>query len=316
MKMINKKKNYFFQKIILVILVFSLSVFSFPQKTKAAVWPAVDPGIDMGLEAIYDTIQGIILGALKQASIMMLNKQLDALAGSGAGGEPAFITNWQDYLINQPEARVDVYMNDYLSQMTRGQNSVGGYLAEGFSSPNSYIGQISKEVENNSKKKIVKPTYEGNPSNMFLSGNFKNMDLYLSRANNNPWSFDANYQSERKKMLEEEKYLAQSRAIAYQGFAGTPGGKNPYTVTSPGILTKDAMANTQKMPADAITNARNIQEVIVAVVGQVVSKAIQQGFSSVQKKLQKAEDTQNRLNSNINSVMQNGNSGPGARFDY
>lgn len=309
-----KTKQYYFQKLILAgFLLFAL-VFSCPQKAEAALWPGVDPAIELGLTAVYDTIQGIIMGAMKQAAIVMLNRQIDSLAGSGSGGEPAFITNWENYLIRDTKNRTKLYMNDYLSQMTRGRNSRSGYSAEGFSGSNGYVARMAKNSEAQLEEKIPEPTYEGDPSRMFESGNFKNMEHYLS-GTNNPWAFQASVEAEQQKKLEEEKFIAQSQAIAYQGFKGAPAGEDSKSVSSPGILTKEIIASTQRMPGEAITSAKSMQEVIVAVVGQVVSKSIQQGFSSVQRKIQKATDIKVRLDANIDGVM-SGSGGPGVRFEY
>ncbi len=277
-----KNKKHCFQKLALILILSFSFTFLPTTKTQAAWIPGLDPIIKKGLEIIYDTVDGIVLGTLKQAAIQMLNQQIDQLAGSGARGEPAFITNWQDFLIQQTEARVDTYMNDYLSQVTQGRNSISDY--EGF----SHAFHLSQIIETNesTEKKRPKITYEGNVEDMFNCGSFRNLEVYFSGINN-PWTFEIDYQQEKEKKLEEEKFIAQTKAIAYKGFTGTPAEENdPHSVTFPGGLTESIMANTQKMPAEAIVNATSMQEVIVAIVGQVISKAIQQGFSSVQKKLQ------------------------------
>ncbi|MFA7319287.1 MAG: hypothetical protein WC022_01685 [Parcubacteria group bacterium] len=301
---------------IFTIALFSLMFFSCPAKTQAAFWPGVDPPIQRMLDTIYQTIQGIIMGAAKQAAVKMLNSQIDSLvSGNGSGGDgAAFITDWRDYLVIQPQNSTDTYMNSYLTKMTGGRGSSSGYSSEGFSGAGNYASSIVQMEKNNmtQRGKIPQMTYQSDPSKMFNSGNFKNLELYLSGVNN-PWAADIAFQNAYQRKLDEQTLMQQTRAIAYQGFKGTSSGTgDDETVTYPGSLTKDSVANVENIGNNVIASAQSIPEVISSVVSQMITKAIQKGFDGIQKSVQNEDSSQNKLDSGTNDSI--ANNGPGVLF--
>jgi len=95
------------------------------------------------LEEISKRIEGIILGALKQQAAKMLNQQTNKLVGGGKGKQPMFITNWQDYMVKQPQNVTKTYMNDYLSKITSGKGSATGYQSSSSSGIGGLLGSGS-----------------------------------------------------------------------------------------------------------------------------------------------------------------------------
>jgi hypothetical protein len=304
--MIQNKKKYRFRKILLTLFISFSLVFSpvLPQKADAFWGEFVQEIFHFSLREVMDLIRGLIMGVLKQSAVSMINSRVNSLVG---GGDVAFIYNWEDYLIREPQRQTAIYMNDYLSQMTRGRGTRSGYVSEGFGGSN-YMTSLSEMIKagDEARNNIPKPTYEEDPSRMFESGDFKNMNNYLSGVNN-PWAFEIAYRNEEREVLENERALQRAKSDAYDGFTGTPGGA-PHTIVNPGILAKENVANTQKIPFDIIASAQSIPEVITSVVSQVITSSIQKGFSGVQKKIQKSVDSVNRYNSEIDKL------GPGARF--
>ncbi|HRY82513.1 MAG TPA: hypothetical protein P5232_02340 [Candidatus Moranbacteria bacterium] len=306
----NKNKTYFLKKILFTSFLVLFFCFWQAPKAQATVWPGVDPVIKQGLEVITNLIQDLMVSVIKQAAIQSIVQLVDSSVGRGAGGQPSFITNWDDFLIGQPENNTNIYMNDYISRMTRGRNSYSGYSTEGFTGPANYAADLGQLVNSLGASNAPEMSYEGDPSQMFDEGNFKNMELYLSGVNN-PWAFNIAYENEQQKKLEEEKYIAQTQAIAYQGFRGTPG-ELPGTVTKPGILIKENVANTENLPNLTLANAGSLPEMIVAaLVNQMVSRSIT-GYSSVQRSTSRSAASENRYNSSINSSIDS--QGPEARF--
>jgi hypothetical protein len=290
-----------FLSIFLILITFC---FWQTPKAQATLWPGIDPAIRTGLEEVMKLIDGLIVGVLKQQSIQMLDSQINILAGRGAGGQPAFITNWEDYLINKPMHQTNVYMNDYVSRMTRGKGTYSGYsTSEGFANSGNYSANLSQSVQPLGNKD-PQLTYEGSPDQMFASGSLKNFELYLSGINN-PWAFNIEFQNKQKQVFEETKQVAQAKSIANQGFPGTS--------ASPGILAKEMMANVQNMPNAVLANATSLSEVITSLVSQMISRSITQGFSSVQRSVSRATSSVNRVNTSINNTVNT--YGPGARFD-
>lgn len=300
----NKNKQSFFKKIIFVLFfsfVLSLSPLFAP---KSQAWMAMAAAAyGEALRVLHENIKGIQLGILKQQALRSINSQIESLIGGGSSTKDAmFITDWEDYLIKQPENNTRKYMNDYLTQVTGGRGSFSGYQAEGFDSGMAnYQGdlfQLGKSIIENEGPKV---TYEGDPAHMFDDGNFYNMSLYLSGINN-PWSFK-NYIAETySAKMEQEQQIAQAKAIAYQGFKGTGEDQNGQgIITNPGSLIKENIANAQDLGNKIIASADHIPEVITAVVSQMITKSIQNGIGNIQKNLQK----ENFLN-NISGTLQIG----------
>ncbi len=310
----NKNKSNSFYGTTLAVVLTALLFTSYPTKTQAALWPVMDPMITRMLDTVYDTIQGIIRGAAKQAAVKMLNSQLGNLVSGGGSGTAAFITDWTDYLITQPENNTQVYMNSYLAQMTSGRGSSAGYSSEGFYGGGNYATNLVQMEKTKIAQRSTTPTmtYEGDPSKMLDGGNFKSMSLYLSGINN-PVAFDIATRNAYQQKLDDEKAVGQTRAIAYQGFKGTSSSSNPNAITYPGILTKEVVANVENMGNNVITSANSIPEIITSVVSQMIMKEINQGFSGVEKSLQKEASSQNRLDSGMNSAINT--SGPGVLYN-
>jgi hypothetical protein len=210
-----------------------------------------------------------------------------------------FITDWRDYLVKQPEGRTRIYMNDYISQMTSGRGSRTGYVGEGFLGGGS-AGSYNQMLSNIAKKETIdrqtpKTTYPGDPSQMFAQGNFKNMGTYLSGVNN-PWAFSIAAQNEYQKRLTEEKTESQTRAMAYEGFRGTEvkGRNGQVLITNPGSVVKQAVTNVQDIGNKIVAAATHPEEIISAIVSQMMTQAIQQGIGMarniVEKEVNKVTD--------------------------
>lgn len=284
--------------------------FSSVPKTQAAWIPGLDPIIMEGLMMIEDMIDSLMVGTLKQQAVMMLSIQVDSLAGRGANGQASFIVNWQDYLINEPQNATNLYMNDYISQMTRGRNSSSLYSAEGFSGPANYGAQLGQTAGLLGSAKQQRLTYEGDPSQMLQSGNFKNMELYLSGVNN-PWGFNIAVQAEEQRVLNNNRLLATTKGTAGGGYLGVPG-DSPGTETMPGSTVGAMMNSKQTMPDRILEAASSIPEVATALVTQMISRSVMQGFVSVRSKTAKATAGVTKYTNATNSAM--GTYGPAARF--
>ncbi len=307
-----RNKNNFFKKAILVVILFSFSLSFYPQKAQAALWPAMDPGIKVGLDKVIDFIKGAMLGMLKKQAAKTLNQQVDSLM-SGGNDSAGFITDWKQYLINEPKNKSKKYMNDYLSQMTQGRGSSSSYVSEGFSHNSSYAGELTNNarrvIDNSSNSAPPKVTYEGNPSQMFEANNFKTMGTYLSGVNN-PWSFDNAVQEEYQRKLREERMVQENKAVAYQGFLGK--GDKSGTITNPGSLIKTNVANVQNIGNEIIASATHPAEIIGSFVSSLITKAFKQGVKKVENKSQRKMNSNLQMNKIMDQVINK--NGPAARF--
>lgn len=122
------KKYSSWKKLFVVFFIFSFLFSSVPTHP-AQAWVASEIAIATATyEQMFQLIKSALLGALKQVAATTINQIVSNMVGGGSGSGPMFITDWQDYLINQPARNTQAYMNDYLTQLTRGQGSVASYV--------------------------------------------------------------------------------------------------------------------------------------------------------------------------------------------
>lgn len=217
--------KFYCKKSIFALSLFLLFSFLPVPKANATVWPGIDPIIKTGLDQIRSMINNLIVGVMKQAAVSMLNTQINSLVSQETNGQSAFITDWEDYLIDRPLHNTAVHMNDYISEMTRGRNSYSGYSGEGFAGNYSAdLGSYSRDMLEGGND-TPQVTYEGEPSKMFQNGSLKDMESYFSfSAPNNSWLFDIAVEKENQKYSQKETLKAQTKSVAYQGFNGTSAG--------------------------------------------------------------------------------------------
>ena len=324
-----KSKKYILsKKVFLFCFIFTL-LFSFnTPRTSAALWPTIDPIIRTALDKVFNMVMGMIMGTLKKVAVTSLNKEVGNLVGGASSQAAMFITDYKDFLEVKPEQKAKVYMNDYLSQVTKGKGSLSGYIhknsSSGLASANyegvgdgsfaygiakenpaygrmiqaanasgislsassggNYINTLVQGAKNiTSEIKTPEVTYHGNPSQMFVQGNFKNMSLYLSGINN-PFAFNLNAEQEFQKTLSQEVEKAKTMATAGAGFIGNvANGK----VLTPGSIVKESVANAQDLGNKIIAGSTKLPEVLTAVVSQIITQSIQQGIGNIQANINK-----------------------------
>lgn len=279
----------------------------YPQKTHA--WMAIPSMImKQGLEGIYDMMQGMIMSGLKTQALNMINDQVNVIIGGSSGGQVKFIVDWNDYIYEQPNVTAKIYMNDYISNTTRGRGSSSSYA-----SGSNYMNELAESAKwrINQAGKTPEANYEGDPSEMFASGNFKNLNIFLSGINN-PWAYNINVENRYQQQKEKLERMAEIKSIANQGFIGVGEKNGEGAITNPGSMVKESWANVQNLPNLALANANSMAEVITSVVSKMINKSLQQGLSNVQRKVQKNLSTQNSINSRLDSEIRT--FGPGARF--
>lgn len=318
--------------VFLISIIFSQTPISTPS-THAFWGEFVQENYHFILKKIDDTITGTILSTLKQQAMKMITGQMEKLIGGGAGsGGAKFITDWKDYIVKKPKDETKVYMNDYLSQITKGRGSSTGYVGKssapggslssgmkGAKLSEGFGGNYSSQLVNMAKKKVVDPktpqmTYEGDPSQMFSSGTFKNMNHFLSGINN-PWSFEMHTAAEKKKKDEENTRIATAKAIANNGFKSVgekekASAKGKESISMPGSLVKDMAANAQDLGNKILAGATHPEEIITAMVSQMMSKAMQMGISQVQSMVGK--EIGGMISGKMNDLVKK--EGPGAIF--
>lgn len=301
--------------IIIILLAFTISISPINAQKSHAWMSMPAASYKEMLEELFDKIKGIMLGILKQQAVNTINSQIDSAIGGSSGSGAKFITNWENYLVKNPKSNTDKYINDYLSNVTSGKGSLSGYSSsEGFGSGSSSYASNLVSMAKKATSQYSGPqfTYEGDPANMFSDGTFKKMNLYLSdKYINTPSAFVSNAESVYISKMAEEKRLAQTKATAYQGFIGTgedASGKG--TIKTPGSLTMQMTANAKDVGNKVVASAQHPEEVITALVSQMITKAIGQGISMSSSSLQGLSSS---LTSSLSS--QTSSSGPSATYN-
>jgi len=202
-----QKRKIFYSSVLVVFL----AIVSFTPQKAQAYWSDAIPAafIKQALEVAYDQIQGAILGAQKALSVQVLYQQVvDTISGSG--GEALFVTDIDDFLNIQPKKAAELVLNDFLSDVTRGQD-VCSYVTEwidpdtgdkkqtggincdpsdGLNFAQSYLQQITDDAEKYVLGEVGEQAYsilsEVCPSDigesMFDSGNLQCFNTFMHNS--------------------------------------------------------------------------------------------------------------------------------------
>jgi len=338
-----KQKAYFSQKIISGFFIFLLILFALSVPEKAQAWDAIPAAIfKQATEEISYSIKGITMGSLKQAAIKMLSKQMDRFI-SGVGGNGArFITNWEDYLVNNPKRNATNYANDYISRLTSGRGSVNYKKAsnsvlgastiagEGFGrgavlgdAADITSSSLSENIQTIGENITEPKEWQLSPdvddlSTMFTGDDNKEktlarMNLYLigdGNGGNTAIRAHEAIQQEYDMALADEKATATAEGVAGGGFLSE---KIDDMIAKPGILYKEMEANMENLPNLAISSATSIGELVAATVSKAIAGAVNKTISGVENKINKevskvTDKAVNQVNKQVNAY------GPGALY--
>jgi len=320
-------QNIFKNKASLLILILFLSSLSsfFPIK-KASAWDALKANTALfGMESIKKYMEEVILAGLKQAAYRMILEETDKLITDMMNIGTAFITDWEDYLINAPERESAKFMNDLLSNVDQGRSSsryrsvpVSVTLSyanvyEGFGAQSEYqfalikSAQAQDEDENYYNEKTGDFYYDIKQMGaMAIETNQKSFmpeitctDEMRNNYFTNNLNFDdfwectegANYGPTLNAFI-QSKYtdtLAENKAKAATeaGSSGYQGAKNENNQTYMPAGTLEAIANkAQTMGMDILAQAKSVPELITAAVVNAVNRSIQQGIGAIKARLQ------------------------------
>ena len=286
-------------KLAIFFFIITLSVTLFANNARAGYWGEsfASEAWKQMMETIMQQIQGVILGAAKQAAVQMIQSQVNNLIGGGSGsGQALFIQDWTDYLYKKPAETTQIYMKDLLTTRYGGRNSSSNYTS---ASGGSYTASIEKQMQaalagNNSKPAGLDELGVSDPSQMFSdpSKGWRPFNSFLDYNPTEEWLFYV--QPAYLSKLEKEQKKAEIQAIAYKGFNAQE--QNGQVVT-PGSTIKDIQSQTEDLGNKIIASAQNIPEVITAIVTKMVTKTITQGIG------QASQNVQRQANTKINSVF-------------
>lgn len=295
----------------LVITILALALFFAPPTTpKAHAWAFVaQEQLRTVMDMIMKNIQGIIIGALKQMAVKMINEQVANLISGSSSQDSKIIGNYKDFLYTEPMENTQVYMNDYLSQMVSGRGSASSYQAMG---PGGGFGSGAGGSYNTilidiAKKATIEPVmekvgYVGNPGdNLFNDGSLKNL-MTFSEGPNSPWGAKQAALQEFSTRFMIEQSAAQMEGSVGNGVRST---KNGDTITTPGALIAENMANVMDLGNKVISGATTVPEVITGVVTQIITQAIETGIGKAAENIQREGGASNWINPDTQAASNN-----------
>jgi hypothetical protein len=305
--------NRFSKKIFVIFFAFFLSLSPVAARN-AFAWDAVAGALyHRALDTVVDTIKGIQLGLLKKQAYEALNKEVNFLVTGRSSQGALFVTDWRDYLINQPQQRSKLFINAYIDQTIGGRGSITNYIpanSEGFG---LNAANYNNQLKVGAAASIVNPTapkvtYVGNPSQMFSQGNFRNLSLYLSGINN-PWSFNLHIQEK----LDESKQQEQQIALQKSSSSGMLGKEVDGKIVTPSAVIENAVTGVQNLGNQIIAAAQSIPEVISSVVSQTITQSLSQGIGTIQASVHKeVGGVRMQVTGQMNAAI--GQLGPGAQY--
>ncbi len=263
-----------------------------------AFWSDAIPAafVKQTLEKVARQIEGAMLGALKASAIQLLNTQVGQLIGGSSTGGSAIISDWRGFLYSEPEQKVQVYMEDWFTQMSRGRASSANYaspysLANG---TNRTIGNYSVslvEAGRASLNSAPQPCKEldrfPDPASAIDDGNLAAINAAFVNPTCNSFGFSLGTQSVAMQKAEEERNINFVKSVASGYKPIESNGKTILPGSTIGAMVADANDIGNKVIAAASNPAELASGMIVALVNKTITNTIQKGIGSVQANIQR-----------------------------
>jgi len=269
-------------------------------------------------------IDDTLVASLQQAAYQTISNTYNN-AISGANG-PMFITNWESFLINDPQRKADLYMNDFFTSMTSGRGSssyssakklfsernslssdgkvagaetaregiVAGDYAWSISS-GSYQIALVEEAKNNTVNASTPACEMTDASGAFTGNSWSTFTTMIGTDSCNKFGFNNIAQSVYASKLEKEGKIAETQGIAYSGYKATTSGG---FVITPGSTIASIQAQIEDLPNKVIAAADSAPEIITSIVTRLATRTIQQGIGQAQQYVQR------EINNQVDGVTQ------------
>jgi hypothetical protein len=262
-------------------------------------------------ETFQIQIQGISLGTAKNAAVQVIISQVNGMVGGNGLQGPMYITDWQQFLYDQPQQKTRAYMNDFFTLTTGGrasslnyrsiaQSGASGTVADGSmgkklwlsqegivagvstgakggSSGNypAYLKEAALRSINNPIPKMDLLEYTSSPDAMFREGNWKAFNAFFTNEVNNPFGYTLLTQKIHDKKLAAEEEKAATIAKSYNGYTGKMDGDK---VSLPGGTAEKLFVNAQDLQNKMLTGATTPSELAASLAANAAVKQIQELF--------------------------------------
>ena len=283
-----------------ITFILTLGVFvtaGMPSLARADYWGAAYGAtlLERGMEEAFIKIQNAMLGAAKQAAIESINQTVGNLI-AGTNQKPRFITDWNDALFLSPQREAELFVNDFLTSVTRGR-STGNYNTllgqEGISG--GYEEYLASQAYASVFGSGGTPTinardYCTDPSQPFADGTWRCFNALVSNPLNNSIGLSLVTQGVYQAELEQKQKVAEAQSIAYGGYNAvtTDGGQ----VITPGSTVRDIQYSAIDTANKTLSSAKSVEELITAVATRFIVTTMTQGIGSARETAEKNSTTQ------------------------
>lgn len=308
---------------LLLIGVFASTVFVgglYPHRVSADCWGCTlaSQFVKQVLEGIARNLEGVIMVGLKTQAINLINSQIEQLIGGVNGSGLLFISDWQQYLFEVPREQNALFVQDFLSQSTRGKcSSLNFQSVETGPLKASYLTQLCKIGGGAAIPRAPVVTidqYCPNPARSMREGDWRCFNAVLSNPANNPIGYSLIVAQAQARDLARRQAEANAKAIANQGYKGVE--VAGVTVT-PGRTVAALTENVKSLGNQIITAAQNPAELLAGVVTSIANRAInqmlQKGFDKARTAIERETG---KLNQQIYKTSREVNEtlGPASRY--
>lgn len=281
-----------------VALFLLVSVVATTPSASADVWGANYSAaiLKTALEKITRQIEGVLLGAMKQTAMTVLNSKVARLVGGSSVGGSRVITDWRSYLYTEPQEKVRTATDDFIRQMTSGRGSSAsyedpyggsGYSLGGGSNYSLKLKEAAEASVGSPYHPCAAQEYFPDFESAMDEGDLRALNIAMDPSCNTlgmalqTQEFAMNA-SQQEQMLR----FTQSISHGYKSVEDAAG-----LTLLPGSTVGRVVSDVQDIGAKIIAAASNPAElaggVIAALVNQTLTNMIEKGIGNVQANINK-----------------------------
>ncbi len=245
--------------------------------------------LKQSLEKIQRQIEGVLLGTLKSTAITLLNTRVANLVGGVSSEASLVITDWREYLYQEPGEKVDLAMDNFYAKTLRGRYS--NYSSATTNNFESYLKKYSennlKETDLSSSSSSIMSELSSDPGADIDSGDIALFGKMIA-SESDPYAYALRAESYKMKVTEQYEKEAEIKATA----SGYKGVQDEYGNTIlPGSTIGQMVADVQDIGNKVIAAAQNpaelISGVVTSLVNRTITNLIQNGLGQIQSSIQR-----------------------------
>lgn len=272
--------------------------------------------VEQVIKYVQGQIEGILLSVLKSTAITLLNTRVMGLVGGTSTGTSQVISDWKDYLYQEPEDRVRLAMDNYYATTLRGRST--GFSSGSGSSYEAYL-QRSAETHLATKNSVSDSISRlgeltSDPAEALSRGDIRVFTAMYS-SGSDPFGYSLRAEEYQMAVREQYRKEAELQAVAYAGYKGVR--DNDGNVILPGSTVGQMVADVQDVGNKVIAAAQNPVELIGGVVtslaNRMITNMVRNGVGTIQSSINREiRNVDNQVMGSVTTV--NRTLGTGAAY--